>query len=92
MRFPTQTFHRLTELLRPPPTDPAQQLFRLKAIERDIVLPIKGLYIAILIYYLCLTPWHGETLLAVQLTEAITELFFYVYIAANLAVAIFLLR
>lgn len=92
MRFPAQTFRRLQELLRPPPPDPAQQLFRLKAVERDIVLPIKALYIAILIYYFYLTPWHGEPLLWVQIAEQITEQFFGLYIAVNAVVAAFLLK
>jgi signal transduction histidine kinase len=92
MRFPTQTFRQLTDVLRPPPPDPAQQLFRLKAIERDVILPIKALYILILVYYLYLTPWHGETLMAVQIAEAITEQFFGLYIAINVAVAIFFLK
>jgi signal transduction histidine kinase len=89
MRFPTQTVARLTELLRPPPPEPAQQLFRLKSIERDIVLPIKGLYIAILIYNLYVNPWHGEALLPVQIAEIITEQFFTVYIVINVLVALF---
>ncbi len=92
MRFPTQTFQRLEELLRPPPPDPAQQLFRLRSVERDIVLPIKALYFAILVYYLYLTPWHGDPLLWVQLAEALTEQFFGIYIAVNVAVAIYLIK
>ena len=48
MRFPRQTFERLRDLLRPPPPDPAQELFRLKSVERDVILPIKGLYLGIL--------------------------------------------
>ncbi len=92
MRFPTQTFRHLRELLRPPPLDPARQLFRLKSVERDIVLPIKALYLIILIYYFYLTPWYGESLTALQIAEAITEVFFAVYLAVNVAVALFLLR
>jgi signal transduction histidine kinase len=92
MRFPTQTLGRLKELLQPPHPDPAQQLFRLKSIERDIVLPIKALYIVILVYYLYLTPWHGETLMAVQIAEAITEQFLAVYIAINLLVGLFFMK
>jgi signal transduction histidine kinase len=92
LRFPTQTFRRLRDLLRPPPTDPARQLFRLKSVERDIVLPIKALYLTILIYYFYLTPWYGESLTALQIAEAITEFFFAIYLTVNLAVAIFLLK
>ena len=51
MRFPRQTFAQLRDLLRPLQPDPAQELFRLKAVERDVILPIKGLYLAILTYY-----------------------------------------
>lgn len=92
MQLHPQSYTRLKDLLRPPPADPAQQLHRLKSIERDIVLPIKALYIAILIYYLYLTPWHGETMLAIQIAEAITEQFFGVYIVINVLAAIFLVK
>jgi signal transduction histidine kinase len=92
MRIPTQTFHHLRELLRPPPIDPARQLFRLKSVERDIILPIKALYLIILIYYFYLTPWYGESLTALQIAEAITQTFFAIYLAVNAAVALFLLR
>jgi len=92
MRLPTQTFSRLQELLRPPPPDPAQQLFRLKAVERDVILPIKVVYIGFLVYYFLLTPWYGETLTALQIAQAMTERFCGIYIALNVAVAVFLLK
>jgi signal transduction histidine kinase len=92
MRLPTQTFHRLRELLNPPPPDPAQQLFRLKSVERDIVLPVKALYLAMLVYYFFLTEWYGESLAATQIAQAMTEYFCGIYIAVNVAVAIFLLK
>ena len=60
MRFPRQTFERLRDLLRPIDPDPAQDLFRLKAVERDVILPIKALYLAILVYYFYFTPWAPE--------------------------------
>src|SRR3982074_2544550 len=92
MRFPTQTLRTLRELLRPTTPDPAQQLFRLKAIERDIVLPIKALYLAILAYYFYFTQWYGESEAAMQMAVALTQKFFHIYLAANLAVGIYLLR
>jgi len=51
MRLPAQSFHGLKELLSPANPDPALQLFRLKSVERDVILPIKALYAAILVYY-----------------------------------------
>jgi signal transduction histidine kinase len=92
MRLPTQTFRQLKDLLRPPVPDPARQLFRLKSVERDIVLPIKVLYIGVLIYYLYLTPWYGEILMAVQIAEIITNIFLGIYIAVNAFVAGFFLK
>src|SRR5262245_66487307 len=92
MRFPTQSFLRLKELLRPTVPDPAQQLFRLKTIERDIVLPIKGLYLGILIYHFYLTQWYGETETAMQIAITVTKQFLALYIVANVAVAAYLLK
>jgi signal transduction histidine kinase len=91
MRFPTQTFQRLKELLRPTVPDPAQQLFRLKTIERDIILPIKALYLGILVYHFYLTPWYGEIETAMQLALAITRQFLAAYIVANVVVGLYLL-
>jgi signal transduction histidine kinase len=92
MRFPTQSFQRIKELLRPTVPDPAQQLFRLKTIERDIVLPIKALYLGILIYHFYVTPWYGEMEAAMQLAVTVTKQFLAIYIVANVAVGIHLLK
>ena len=64
MRFPRQTFQLLRELLRPPTPDPARHFLRLKSVERDVILLIKAIYLAILVYYFYLTPWYNESLTA----------------------------
>ena len=92
MQFPTQTLQHLQELLRPTVPDPAQQLFRLKAIERDIILPIKALYLAILVYYFYLTPWYGESESAREMAVGLTKHFLGVYLVANFVVGIFLIK
>lgn len=92
MQFPTQTLQHLQELLRPTTPDPAQQLFRLKAIERDIILPIKALYLGILVYYFYLTPWYGESESAREMAVGLTKYFLGVYLVANIAVGIFLIK
>ncbi len=92
MRLPAQTFHRLKELLRPANPDPALQLFRLKSVERDVVLTIKALYVAILIYYFYLEPWYGESPSAIQFAVTLTRHFLGCYLAVNLLVAVVLLR
>jgi signal transduction histidine kinase len=92
MRFPRQTFERLRELLRPMDPDPAQDLFRLKAVERDVILPIKALYLAILVYYFYFTPWAPEPETAMQIAERLTVQSFGFYLAANIALAIFFVK
>ena len=91
MRFPRQTFQLLRDLLRPPAPDPARHLFRLKSVERDVVLLIKAIYLTILVYYFYLTPWYNESLTAQQITENIVEQFFGIYLVLNLVLAVFLL-
>src|SRR6185436_461623 len=92
MRFPRQTFERLRDLLRPIDPDPAQDLFRLKAVERDVILPIKALYLTILVYYFYFTPWAPEPETAMQIAERLTVQSFGFYLAANVALAVFFLK
>ena len=92
MRFPRQTFKLLRELLRPPPPDPARHLLRLKSVERDVILLIKAIYLAILVYYFYLTPWYNESLTAQQIAEKIVEQFFGIYLGLNILLAGFLLK
>ena len=96
MRFPRQTFAQLRDLLRPLQPDPAQELFRLKAVERDVILPIKALYLAILTYYFFFSAWSADPLTAIltemQIAENTTKQAFILYFMANLALAVFLIR
>src|SRR4026209_2891806 len=92
MRFPRQTFERFRELMRPLEPDPAQDLFRLKAVERDVILPIKALYLTILVYYFYFTPWSPEPETAMQIAERMTVQGFGFYLAANVALAVFFLK
>src|SRR5215204_3752407 len=92
MRFPRKTFERLRELLRPLPPDPADELSRLRSVERDVILPIKALYLAVLIYYFYFTPWAAEQLTAMQIAEIMTVRAFAVYLAANVILAFYLVK
>jgi signal transduction histidine kinase len=91
MKIPTPNFQRLNLALKPVPADPAEQLFRLKAIERDIVLPIKALYIAILVYFFYFSRWYGELGTAREIAEMMVERSFLIYGVINVGVAVFLL-
>ena len=92
MRFPGQTFERLRDLLRPPQPDPAQELFRLKYVERDVILAIKALCFAFLIYYFYFTSWSAEVQTARQIAESMTQKAFGFYLALNAALAFYLIK
>ncbi len=92
MRFPRRTFEQLRELLRPLPPDPADELFRLRSVERDVILPIKVLYLGVLIYYFYFTSWSSDQATAMQIAQTLTVKAFGLYLALNLALAIYLLK
>src|ERR1044072_770406 len=91
MKFPWLQFQRLNLALKPVPPDPAQQHFRLKAVERDIVLPIKALYIGILIYFFYVSRWYGELGSVREIAEMMVDRFFIIYCVINVGVAAFFL-
>ena len=92
MRFPRKTFARLRELLRPLPPDPAEELYRLKWVERDVILPIKVLYLGVLIYYFYFTLWATDQTTARQIAQTLTAKTFSIYLVINIACAIYLLK
>jgi signal transduction histidine kinase len=51
------TVQKLTRLLAAPTIDPSQRAARIQAVEKDIVLPLRGLIIAILAYYFFFSGW-----------------------------------
>ena len=92
MRLPRRTFEQLRELLRPLPPDPADELFRLRSVERDVILPIKVLYLGVLSYYFYFTAWSSDQATAMQIAQTLTVKFFGIYLLLNLAVATYLLK
>jgi signal transduction histidine kinase len=92
MRFPRKTFERLRELIRPLPPDPAEELYRLKWVERDVILPIKVLYLGVLIYYFYFTSWTSEQATAMQIAQSMTAKAFSIYLVINIALGIYLLK
>lgn len=93
MFSPRKNFARLRDLLHPLPPDPAHELFRLRSVERDVILPIKALYLAVLVYYFYFTTWAvTEQMTVMQIVENLTVKSFALYLAANVALALYLLR
>ena len=53
----SSTLQKLASLLAAPTVEPSQRAARIRTVETDIVLPIKGLIIIILTYYLFCSEW-----------------------------------
>lgn len=92
-----QIFQKLSRLVAAPTIEPSQRAARILAVEKDIVLPIKGLLVVILLGALFLkhTP-APDVPPSTQMLEAARnsaqtwiELFFGFYVAINAAMAAF---
>jgi signal transduction histidine kinase len=71
--------------------DVEQQQQRIHSMERNIILPIKGVVLAILVYYLYFSKWFEDEPLPRQLALELVQRFFLFYVALNVAVGSFLL-
>jgi signal transduction histidine kinase len=54
---PGGTIQKLTRLLAAPTIEPSQRAVRIQAVEKDIVLPLRGVIIGILAYYFFFAGW-----------------------------------
>jgi signal transduction histidine kinase len=64
---------------------------RLKTVERDIVLPVKAVGIAILMYSLYRSRWFQDMSLTSSIVHAIFERFFIIYLCVNVLMAALLI-
>ena len=78
---------KLRELLEEtaPPTD--QMVQRLRSVERDVILPVKGVFILILIYNLYFSSWFEDIALPQTVAQLTIERFFLIYLILNVMVA-----
>lgn len=83
---------RLLHSVELPAPETAARLRRILAIERNIVLPIKILFTALLLYSLGKTPWIGIPLGSFEVTVTSLNTFFGIYTGANLVCAVILLN
>lgn len=87
----SSTINKLAQLLAAPTVDPSQRASRIRTVETDIVLPIKGLIIIILTYYFFFSDWYDKTG-AREWILAIIRDFFLVYVLANAAAGLVFAR
>src|SRR5688572_4541641 len=85
------SFKKFRELLRETAPPAAEMASRLKAVERDVILPVKAVLIGILLISLYHSRWFGEATVAPSIARAVFERFFMVYLVANLGMAALLI-
>lgn len=87
-RFRWQTIRKLRDLLEETAPPPEQMALRLRLMERDVILPVKVVFVLIMIYSLYFSPWfEGEPAMAQSVAHQTIERFFLIYLVINLAVA-----
>jgi signal transduction histidine kinase len=85
IRWPAwQKFRDLLEETAPPPD---QMAFRLQTIERDVILPVKGVFVLIVIYNLYFSSWFEDVALPQSVAQQLIERFFVIYVLVSTAVA-----
>src|SRR5262245_52457117 len=83
-------YDRLLRLLEIPAPEAAQWIKRITLMERDIMLPIKVVGIAIL-YFFSFANWISEVHNELDLEVEVVKSFFWVYVAVNVLAACVLL-
>ena len=86
-KFRWGTWQRLRDLLEETSPPAEQMALRLRVMERDVILPVKGVFVLILIYNLYFSSWFEDVTLPQTVAQQTIEQFFLIYLVINLAVA-----
>ncbi len=86
-----QWLKRLPALFEIPAPDPPRLLRRIVMMERDIMLPVKAVFIAIISYSFDITSWVGMANSTLDVVVETVQFIFWFYILANILLAAFLL-
>lgn len=82
---------QLKELLEETAPSPEQMSFRLKTVERDVILPVKAVFILILLYNLYFSKWFEDVTLPQSVAQQLIQRFFIFYLFVNGVVALLLI-
>jgi signal transduction histidine kinase len=86
-----QWLKRLPALFEIPAPDPPRLLRRIVMMERNLMLPVKAVFIAIILYSFDITAWIGLANSTLDVVVETVQLIFWFYILANFILAAFLL-
>jgi signal transduction histidine kinase len=85
MRFGVQeTYQKLARLLVAPTIEPSQRAARIQSVEKDVVLPLRILVIAILGYFFFLSGWGDVPGTPKAIGYSWIRIFFWFYLIVNL--------
>jgi signal transduction histidine kinase len=80
----SQWLKRLIASLEIPAPDPPRLLRRIAVMERNIMLPVKTVFIGIILYSFHVTPWFGLTSSTLDVTVETVQYIFWFYILATI--------
>jgi len=86
-----QWLKRLSALLEIPAPDPSRLRHRIELMERDIMLPVKAVFIGMISYSFLSTKWFGQALSLLDVSVETVQIIFWFYILANVLFAAILL-
>ncbi|HSY09532.1 MAG TPA: MFS domain-containing histidine kinase [Candidatus Dormibacteraeota bacterium] len=79
-----QWLKRLIASLEIPAPDPPRLLRRIAVMERNVMLPVKTVFIGIILYSFDVTPWFGLTSSTLDVTVETVQYIFWFYILATI--------
>jgi signal transduction histidine kinase len=85
-----QWLKRLFAAMEIPAPDSARQFRRIVTVERNIVLPVKAVFIAIIWYSFDIGPWFGTLASTLEVMVETVQYIFWFYILTSLVVALIL--
>ena len=83
--FRTPDWFRMPNWLTTRAPDFGQQAMRIRSVERNIILPVKGAIILLLVGYLFFANWFDEVYTYREAILLTVRLFFLIYVVINLA-------
>jgi signal transduction histidine kinase len=78
-----QSFRKLARLFVAPTLEPSQRAARIQAVEKDVILPLRALLIAVLGYFFFLSDWRDVPEQPRGLGHALFQYYYWFYLAAN---------
>ena len=85
-----QSLKRLFAAMEIPAPDSARQFRRIVTVERNIVLPVKAVFIAIIWYSFDIGPWFGTLASTLEVMVETVQYIFWFYILTSVIVALIL--